>query len=140
MGKKYYPVKTSNRQYPVQRGSSALPRGGVPNIFANNRTLRHEVASGRGHCVAVERTAIYRDANGNKITDRDSQVANLDLPNDSDLPDYKGNKSNKSVLSDSEYFYKGQQDDDDFEKLILQEFDLALRKFITAINDVAPEV
>ena len=80
------------------------------------------------------------DTNGKQIVDRDSTTKNLVLPNDSDLPDYKGNKSNKSVLSDKDYFYKGQEDDDDFDKLILQEFDLALRKFITSINDVAPEV
>ena len=77
----------------------------------------------------------FKDLNGNTVTDRDSQKANVVLPSDSDLPNYKGNESNKSVLSDKDYFYKGQQDDDDFEKLILEEFDLALRKFITGVND-----
>ncbi len=77
----------------------------------------------------------FTDANGNTVTDRDSQSSNIVLPNDSNLPDYKGNDSNKSILSDKDYFYKGQQDDDDFEKLILQQFDLALRKFITKVND-----
>ena len=77
----------------------------------------------------------FTDANGNIITDRDSQKENAVIPNDSDLPNYKGNEANKSILSDSNYHYKGQQDDDDFEKLILEEFDLALRKFITKINE-----
>lgn len=79
----------------------------------------------------------FTDANGNAITDRDSQAANINLPNDNDLPNYKGNESNKSILTDSTYFYKGQQDDDDFEKLKLEKFDLALRKFITKVNDDA---
>ena len=77
----------------------------------------------------------FTDSEGNSIIDIDSQAKNVTLPSDADLPDYKGNENNKSILSDSNYFYKGQQDDDDFEKLILQEFDLALRKFITGVND-----
>ena len=77
----------------------------------------------------------FTDAEGNVIKDRDSQKQNLVLPTDVNLPDYKGNESNKSILTDSSYFYKGQQDDDDFEKLILEQFDLALRKFITKVND-----
>ena len=77
----------------------------------------------------------FTDAEGNTVTDRDSQKNNAVIPSDEQLPDYKGNSSNKSVLTDSNYFYKGQQDDDDFEKLILERFDLALRKFITKVND-----
>ena len=38
-------------------------------------------------------------------------------------------------LTDKNYYYKGQQDDDDFEKLKIKEFDLALRKFITKVNN-----
>ncbi len=77
----------------------------------------------------------FTDVNGNTITDRDSQKENVVLPSDENLSNYKGNESNKSILTDSNYHYKGQQDDDDFEKLILEEFDLALRKFITKINE-----
>ena len=79
MGRKYYPQTTSNR-YPVQRTTSpAAVNGGVPNIFANNRTLKHEVASGRVHCVAVKRTAIYKDANGNKIVLKENQTT-MNIP------------------------------------------------------------
>lgn len=77
----------------------------------------------------------FVDKKGNTINDRDSQKRNLVLPQDIDLPDYKGNESNKSILTDKNYFYKGMQDDDDFEKLILEQFDLALRKFITKVNE-----
>ncbi len=77
----------------------------------------------------------FTDANGETITDRDSDKANVQLPSDEELPDYKGNDSNKSILDDENYFYRGQEDDDDFEKLILEEFDLALRKFITGVDE-----
>ncbi len=91
----------------------------------------------------------FTDSNGNIVIDRDSTEDSLtndnskeqddikddNLPQDTDLPDYKGRDTNKSILTDSTYHYKGQQDDDDFDKLVLQEFDLALRKFITAVND-----
>jgi len=77
----------------------------------------------------------FTDKQGNAVVDRDSQKQNVVLPSDENLPDYKGNESNKSILTDKDYFYKGQQDDDDFEKLILEQFDLALRKFITKVNE-----
>lgn len=50
---------------------------------------------------------------------------------------YKGIVSNKNDLTDSQYYYVGQEDDDDFEKLIIktEKFDLALRKYIKAINN-----
>ena len=75
------------------------------------------------------------DSSKNPVTqDRDSEVNNVVLPTtEKEWSDYKAN--NKSVLTDSDWHYKGQQDDDDFDKLILQEFDLALRKFITGVNE-----
>ena len=68
----------------------------------------------------------FTDGNGNTVTDRDSQENNVQIPED--LPGYKDNEIGKEYVP-------GQQDDDDFEKLILKEFDLALRKFITKVND-----
>lgn len=93
----------------------------------------------------------FTDSEGNSVIDRDStadsltkdnskptdDIPNDNLPVDSDLPDYKGREDNKSILIDSNYHYKGQQDDDDFDKLILKEFDLALRKFITGLNETS---
>lgn len=77
-----------------------------------------------------------QDENGEDVkTDRDSTKANVNLPDDKDLPNYKGNESNKNDLADKDYYYKGQEDDDDFEKLIVENFDLALRKFIVSVND-----
>lgn len=52
------------------------------------------------------------------IPDIDSSVENF--PNISDMSNYIGNIGNKSDLSDSNYYYKGQEDDDDFEKIYIE--------------------
>lgn len=93
----------------------------------------------------------FTDEDGNTIVDRDSEAAkNFTLPEDSKLPDYTGGKNQKNdpyydgsnvIKSDGKEYYPGQEDDDDFEKLVLQRFDLALRKFITAVGtDVNADV
>lgn len=71
------------------------------------------------------------------IKDRDSSVKSIDNKNINDT--FAGNPSNKEDLSDSNYFYKGLEDDDDFEKVIINgdTFDLNLKKFITKINGKA---
>ena len=75
-----------------------------------------------------------------KVKDRDSKPETFTEPTAEDLleplPGYKGNEENKNDLTDSKYHYKGQEDDDDFEKIIIKgtPFDLSLRKFITKLN------
>ena len=73
-----------------------------------------------------------------KIPDRDN-YRKVILPKTSDeFSEYRGHNSNKKDLSDKRYYYKGQEDDDDFEKVVVEgEFDLALRKFITQVNEEA---
>ena len=71
----------------------------------------------------------FADGDGNTVTDRDSQENNVNLPNGKDLENYKDYEINRG-----EEYIPGQQDDDDFEKLTLKEFDLSLRKFITGVN------
>ena len=67
-------------------------------------------------------------------TDRDSKENSIDPSTITDS--YKGNKSNKDDLSDTNYHYKGLEDDDDFEKVVIagKQFDLSLQKFISSIN------
>ena len=65
----------------------------------------------------------YQDENKEPVTDRDSQEDNVELPNDEDLPGYKDDETGSYV--------PGQQDDDDFEKVVIKIFDLALRKWVT---------
>ena len=65
----------------------------------------------------------YLDGNKKTVTDRDSQEDNVTLPDDKNLPGYKDDEKGDYI--------PGQQDDDDFEKVIVREFDLALRKWVT---------
>ena len=74
----------------------------------------------------------FSDGDGNTVTDRDSQENNVNLPTGKDLENYKDSEINRG-----EEYIPGQQDDDDFEKLTLKEFDLSLRKFITGVNETA---
>ena len=52
------------------------------------------------------------------------------MPSDTTLPNYKDEEINRV-----DEYIPGQEDDDDFEKVVIQKFDLALRKFITGVND-----
>lgn len=65
----------------------------------------------------------YLDKDKKPVADRDSQENNVVLPEDKDLPGYKDKETGSYV--------PGQQDDDDFEKVIVKIFDLALRKWVT---------
>lgn len=88
-----------------------------------------------------------KDEEGNVITspttgERDSSVKNVQIP--ADLQSYKDQEINRQDPTDPDYI-PGQEDDDDFEKLLLKEFDLSLKKFITKVNDTeitnrAPQV
>lgn len=71
----------------------------------------------------------YEDENGNEIDkDRDSEPANF--PDNEKNNNYEGN-------GNIDGYYPGKQDDDDFERLIIQQFDLSLRKFITDVDGKA---
>ena len=69
-----------------------------------------------------------KDSDGNDVVDRDSETDNVEVPTDEDLPNYKDDEIDKDYVP-------GQEDDDDFEKAKVVYFDLALRKFITAVDD-----
>ena len=70
------------------------------------------------------------DSDGNVVIDRDSTTDNMEVPDDNNLPNYNDDKINSG-----EEYIPGQEDDDDFEKVRIVYFDLALRKFITAVDD-----
>ena len=72
----------------------------------------------------------FRDSNKDEVTDRDSNEDNVTIPSDDTLPNYKDNEINRG-----DQYIPGQEDDDDFEKLVIEKFDLALRKFITGVNE-----
>ncbi len=69
------------------------------------------------------------DSKGENIPDFDNDSL-VKLPSDEDLPEYKDDE-----IKRGDKYIEGQEDDDDFEKVIVQRFDLSLRKFITGVND-----
>ena len=75
-----------------------------------------------------------KDKKGNQIDeDIDSRKDNVNLPEDEEnWEKYKDTELDKTYIP-------GQQDDDDFEKItiIIPKYDLALRKFISKVNDKA---
>ncbi len=70
-----------------------------------------------------------QDMNGTHTDGLDSVLGD---ENNVDLSNYKDEEANASTENS---FVEGHQDDDDFEKLIVKHFDLALRKFITKVNE-----
>lgn len=81
------------------------------------------------------------DTDGNPLdSDIDSAPNNAKLPTtEEEWQNYNGN-DNKSNLSDKNYYYKGYEDDDDFEKITVpaeKKIDLALRKSIETVNGEA---
>ena len=69
----------------------------------------------------------YQDKDKQPVEDRDSEQDNVEVPSDEELPGYKDDEINQDYVP-------GQEDDDDFEKVYVQEFDLALRKFISEVD------
>ena len=68
------------------------------------------------------------DKNGDETDDRDSTPdGGFEEPEGEDRPTYKDDETGEYI--------PGQEDDDDFEKVIVKEFDLALRKFIIAVSN-----
>ena len=66
---------------------------------------------------------ISKEENTENLKDRDSTPGNL---KEDQIKNYNPGTSTKG---------KGYEDDDDYEDLLLSRFDLALRKFITGVND-----
>lgn len=79
-----------------------------------------------GKITNIADITVYKDENKEPVIDRDSKQGNVVLPSDKELPTYKDDVTGEYI--------PGQEDDDDFEKVVVKEFDLALRKFITGVN------
>ncbi len=61
------------------------------------------------------------DTEDDKVAkDRDSEPETVPNANKDSMEHYKGNTGNKDDLTDKTYYYEGEQDDDDFEKLVLE--------------------
>ncbi len=77
----------------------------------------------------------FKDKNDDTVIteDLDSGPGNVQLPTtEEEWENYKGNEDNKDELNDPDYYYKGQQDDDDFEKVTVKpeesEYDIQIKK------------
>ena len=80
----------------------------------------------------IAEIAKITDKDGNVLTDRDSNPNNLNYPSDPSKYEGQGNQNG---------YYPGQQDDDDFARVLIEPakepekiYDLALRKFISAVS------
>ena len=63
MGKRYLPQKSKRNYLPSNTNVARTP----PNIFSEKRYLSRGASGNRFQASQIERTAIYRDANGNKV-------------------------------------------------------------------------
>ncbi len=133
-------LKTIKTEY--LSNANATTAGANQTSAFNGTTLAYKDVKIKCRVVATEPMADkitniaditkFTDGDGNTVTDRDSQENNVNLPTGKDLENYKDSEINRG-----EEYIPGQQDDDDFEKLTLKEFDLSLRKFITGVNGTA---
>ena len=111
-------------------------------------TVECSVESGaKGILTNVAEIKEYKIAEGLVNTDRDSQAGNWKNPIDGipahnagitkDVPLWIGYRGNVVNVYEEGQFknYLGQQDDDDFEKIVVKEVDLVLKKIITKVND-----
>ncbi|MBR0428432.1 MAG: hypothetical protein IJK18_09610 [Clostridia bacterium] len=82
---------------------------------------------------------VTEDRAGNESKTTESPTQTASQLNSTDANSYKGNEQNPSVYNDTNNNtpFEGQQDDDDFEKVVVlpKQLDLALRKFITKVNN-----
>ena len=85
----------------------------------------------------TDNNKITADRDGNESKPTESPNKSASALNNTDANNYRGGSS-KSVYSDTnnEQYFEGEQDDDDFEKVVVlpETFDLKLMKFISAIN------
>ncbi|MCI9063952.1 MAG: hypothetical protein HFJ17_05060 [Clostridia bacterium] len=80
----------------------------------------------------IAEITVYQDENGNnKDKDVDSTPSNLKYPEDPSK--YEGNKDGKNA---SDKYYPGQEDDDDFDRVKVEnlEFDLSLLKYVSEVK------
>ena len=92
------------------------------------------IAEVTGYEAKDNKDLVDRDSTADSLTNNNSKpedkIVDDNLPTDENLPTYKDTE-----IERGDKYIPGQQDDDDFEKLELKRFDLALRKFITGVNN-----
>lgn len=119
-------VKTSYLDNQLISKTSTNTDGEIVLSYKEVPIMCKVTSEAKGKITNIADITLYKDEKKKVINDRDSEPNNVILPSDDKLPSYKDEETGKYI--------PGQQDDDDFEKLVVKEFDLALRKFITGVN------
>ncbi len=149
-----YNKNDDNRLYLVRKEdkNTDLPAYTKDNLAKNSESIKikckvNAIADTKNSKILTNVAWISKEVDGEtkeEITnevgkDRDSEPGTTPSVTKDDMDSYKGHNDNKSQLNDSEFYYKGQQDDDDFEKLVLlpEAFDLKLIKYISSVNGEA---
>ncbi len=141
-------VKSEARPYGTLLKAYNATVKALPYLDLQVRCIVRDTAIANKKITNIAEITGSTDSEGEEVEDRDSTEDSLtndnskpedknpedNLPDDEHLPEYKEDE----VESGKEYI-PGQQDEDDFEKVIVEEFDLALRKFIVKINNKAVE-
>ncbi len=133
---------TINDQYGWKANGNVVTTTRTKSLapFANNKIdidTVQIVCKVKNSATSGEILTNIAEIKADNIEDIDSEPNSFEtVINSINKPDYKGNDKNPADLSNSDYFYEGRQDDDDFEKVKVagRPFDLSLQKFITKVN------
>lgn len=105
------------------------------NLFYKELRIKCKVkenAKLKANITNIAEITKYTSESTQTVIDRDSNKL-VELPTDEQLPNYKNDEMSNTYIP-------GQEDDDDFEKIVVQKFDLALRKFITKVTRNEKEI
>lgn len=109
----YYPVKRGSNNGIVPRKNNhnnrIVPRnnngvvpitaGIIPNIFLQNND-KEKYKKGRAHCERIEQTAVYIDANGNKVMLKQNRLI---MNSDNDGPGLRYTSGNERFTKKKKY-------------------------------------
>ena len=104
----YYPIKKRGNNVVIPRRNShnkgLIPRsnngvvpitaGIIPNIFSQGSD-KEKYKTGRAHCERIEQTAVYIDANGNKVMLRQNRLI---MNTDNDGPNLRYTSGNERMI------------------------------------------
>ena len=96
------PRRNNNKNYVVPRNNNGIvpiTAGIIPNIFAGTND-KEKYKTGRSHCERIEQTAIYTDANGNRVVLRQNRLI---MNGDSDGPGIRYTSGNERMTKKRKY-------------------------------------
>jgi len=132
-----YDNENNKWQYSNNRTAVTTKESGwylEPNQYAEVKIVCEVTEAAKGRIITnIAEITQIADENNKTVIDIDSEPRNIELPTtEEEWENYRGNEGktpdkktepryeNKDDLTDSNYYYKGQQDDDDFEKITVK--------------------